>query len=825
MESDQWTKVADLFHEALKLNVEERDKFIHSVEQLQPELAGEMNKMLQAHYASGSFLTGTALDNIIVQKGEYIGPWKVIEEIGRGGMSTVYLAERSDGSFQRKVAIKFLHGLIPGKEMHARLQAEQNILARLDHKNICKLLDAGFNTDGRPYFIMEYIDGVPVDEWCINENLGIDARLDLFQQICEAVQYAHQHLIVHRDLKPSNILVDRQGTVKLLDFGIAKLIEQDPEYEIPVTHTGLYLMTPEYASPEQVECKPITTSSDVYTLGLLLCEILTGFLPYEVRRKSPVEVGRIVTGSIPQKPSALIMNRRGTKVSGAGKNEKKISTEGKNFGNGYGKSNESGKGEVHMRDRKLAGQLRGDLDNIVLKALRKEPARRYSSVEQLQQDILNYRTSKPVSARAESFGYRSGKFIRRNRTVVGLAAAIVLILITATTVSVWQAMEADRQRNIAEERFGDVRKLAGSILFELHDTIADLPGSTPARELIVDRALEYLEQLSDQDDSNRELQLELATAWRRIGDVQGNPNNANLGRQNDALNSYRNGLGLIQGIVKDDPANIDAQRVYASIHEKIGDVQGSLGRMDEAEESKRYSWNIYRQLAEQFPEQSDQQVASAISLIKLGDLLGNPNYPNRGKTEEALSVYRESEEILENVNMALLNDQDVVRPLGIIYERLGTMMALNEDYESAIDYYRKSMELRIYYADLNPANTDAIRDKGIAFEKIGLMNRQAGNLVEARSHLQNAFEIFKWLAESDPKNLQARQSLAISHLHLGDLAFHPERQSLVDKVVAKSHFDQSRVLLLENLQTDSTNNHTVNLLNLIDRRIQIISER
>lgn len=799
MEAEQWTIVAGLFHQALELPVDERDQFIGSVEKEHPDLIEELNRMLNSHYASGTFLTGTALDDIIVQKGERIGPWKVLEEIGRGGMSSVYLAERSDGSFSRKVAIKFLHGLIPGRDMVARLKAEQNILARLDHKNICKLLDAGINDDGRPFFIMEYIDGVPVDTWCRNEKLSISDKLDLFLQICDAVQYAHQHLIVHRDLKPSNILVDRDGTVKLLDFGIAKMLEQDTGHDIPKTHTGLYLMTPEYASPEQVNLDPITTASDVYTLGLLLCEMLTGFLPYDVSKKSPAEVSRIVTDMEPVKPSTLV--QRSHKTETQNRNSQEIAPQ---------------------QARNLAKTLKGDLDNIVLKALRKVPERRYSSVEQLKLDISNYRSNKPVSARAESFGYRAGKFIRRNKTGVGFTSVLFFILMASTAISLRQAGIAEEQRQIAEQRFEDVRKLAGSILFEFHDSIADLPGSTAAREVIVDRALDYLGQLSVQDASNTELSIELAAAWQRIGDVQGNPTNANLGRQNDAIVSYKNGLDLLEEVLRTDPDHVIALQIYANIYEKMGDVQGSLGRLEQAEATQRYSVQVYRQLAQRFPGHPDHQIAYSISLLKLGDLLGNPNYPNRGKEDEALDVYMESKDILLAMTASDSQNVQVIRPLGLILERIGTMHEARRDFDNALVSFRESMELRTRFAELNPANTDAIRDQAVAYEKMGLMYRQSGDLDSALDHYQKSFEIFRWLAETDPRNLQARQSLAISRIHLGDLAYHPDRLSFNERELARSHFEISRELLNINLQVDSTNNHTRNLLNIIEQRVSAL---
>ena len=306
MDSQNWDKIQDLFHTCIELSLEEQKLFIERLKKNDSAIAGEVENLLNAHHSAGTFLDDEIADDMFIKPGEMVGPWQIIKEIGKGGMSSVYLASRADGQFERNVAIKFLHGLLPGKEMHRRLELERNILASLQHKNIAQLLDAGFTDAGRPYFILEYIDGKPITEWCDENQIPLPDRLVVFEQVCEAVQFAHQRLIVHRDLKPSNILVDQDGNVKLLDFGIAKILEEEPHDGVPLTRTGQLLMTPEYASPEQVQGKAITTATDVYALGLILCELLTGSLPYPVSGKNTLEIGSIISDTPPSKPSSMI---------------------------------------------------------------------------------------------------------------------------------------------------------------------------------------------------------------------------------------------------------------------------------------------------------------------------------------------------------------------------------------------------------------------------------------------------------------------------------------------------------------------------------------
>ena len=824
-DDDSWQQIEDHFHHLIDLPVGDREQYLNRLIDTVPELAAEVRKLLEAHIKSGLFLETGALDEISEMAGKVIGPWKIVRELGRGGMSTVYLAERTDGSFERNVAVKFLYGFMPGPQLRARLIAEQRILAKLDHQNIARLTDAGITDEGRPYFILEYVDGYPITEYCDRNKLGLMDRIRLFEQVCEAVHYAHQRLIIHRDLKPSNIMVSRDGQVKLLDFGIAKLLEMDSGEQQLVTQTGLSVMTPEYASPEQIRNANITTSTDCYTLGLLLCELLTGSLPYEVKRKSPFEIGKIITDTAPGKPSTLLSGKtaslsQNTSSTGRDMEQNEIKA---------GSRNEYSESPISEKNQ-WSSKLRGDLDNIILKARRKEPERRYGSVRELMQDLRNYKMNLPVSAGRDTLAYTAGKFIRRHRTAVVAASLTGFLLIVSTIFSFWQAQAAREQKVIAEQRFDDVRQLANTVLFEFHEAIADLPGSTTARVLLVERALDYLDKLSKQHQYDSGLNVELASAYLKVGNVQGNPTNANLGRPKDALISYDKGVDLIRDVLDREPDHKEAWVIHSSLIARMADVHAALGDRELSEHFAHQSTERFRELVGIYPDDARIVTEYAISLIKFGDLLGNPNMFNLGQNERAMEQYQTAESSLAslfnshwNVNHGV-EDQDeensnLVRLLGVVYERIGTLLEDENDLEGALEVFQKSMEYRKFLVEMNPLMTDAIRDEAIAHEKLGKVYKKKAQIDEARRQFEKSIEIFRWLADADPRNIQAQQSLAISHIHLGDISFHPVLPSYNDRATAKTHYNKSQRLLNDVITADPDNARNKDLLGIIQSRL------
>ena len=511
-------RIAEIVESVLERDPSERAEFFEKACRDDVELRKEVESLLRFAETATDFIEKPAYEiaaeTIIdpggeLKAGEKLGEYKILSLIGEGGMGEVYLAE--DTKLGRKVAIKLLKFGLGTSNIIRRFQQEERILAGLSHSNVAQLFGGAVTPAGLPYFVMEYVDGARLDDYCRDRQLSISQRLALFRKICTAVSYAHQNLVIHRDIKPANIRVTSDGEPKLLDFGIAKLLDSEAPMVGEATMTFAAVMTPEYASPEQVRGENMTTASDVYSLGVVLYELLTGQRPYRIKTRNPNEIARAITEQEPAPPSVAVARSASSNPQSEIRNPK---------------------------------SLRGDLDNIILKALRKEPSRRYGSVAQFSDDIRRYLEGRPVTARKDTFNYRTVKFIKRNKVIVAAAGLVVLSLIGGILATTLQARRANLQRARAEQRFNDVRRLAHSLMFEIDNSVKDLQGSTPTRRLIVSRALEYLDSLAGEAADNPTLQRELATAYERIGEIQGNPYSANLGDADGALASYRKGLAI-----------------------------------------------------------------------------------------------------------------------------------------------------------------------------------------------------------------------------------------------------------------------------------------
>ncbi|MDQ3753746.1 MAG: serine/threonine protein kinase, partial [Acidobacteriota bacterium] len=446
IESHKWARVKELFEAALDREPTKRAAFLAEACAGDNALRREVESLLAFDAGGESFIERpayeTAAELFADEEDEHeavgrrFGAYTVIREIGRGGMGAVYLAERADDEYQKQVAIKIVKRGMDTDFVLRRFRQERQILAQLDHPHIARLLEGGTTDDGLPYFVMEYVEGTPINDYADAHKLSTLERLALFRTVCSAVSYAHRNLVVHRDLKPSNILVTSDGVPKLLDFGIAKLLDTNAATH---TMTALVAMTPEYASPEQVRGQPVTTSSDVYSLGVVLYELLSGHRPFRLANRRPDEIARVVCEEEPERPStALLRMEEITNADGAARMS--ITPER------VSERREESSPE-HLRR-----QLTGDLDNIVLMAIRKEPERRYSSVGQLSEDIRRHLEGLPVIARKDTFKYRAEKFIRRNKGSVAAAALVVLSLIMGVAVALNEAHRATVQARIAAEQ-------------------------------------------------------------------------------------------------------------------------------------------------------------------------------------------------------------------------------------------------------------------------------------------------------------------------------------------------------------------------------------
>ena len=501
MDSTKWQKIKNILSTLLDLPENEHSEFLASIDD--EEIRLEVEKLLSAQEQAENFIDTPILiekgladdatkDSLI---GKTIENYLILERIGTGGMGAVYLAERLNSDFKQKVALKIIKRGMDSEAILTRFATERRILSTLKHPNIAQLLDGGISSEGLPFFVMEYVDGKPLNQFCDENELALNERLQIFRQICSAVENAHKHLIIHRDLKPSNVLVTSDGIPKLLDFGIGKLLSNDGD-EATLTATQGRVFTPEYASPEQVLGKSVTTATDVYSLGVILYELLSGERPYKIESRLPQEVANVILTEEPIRPSSVVSSQ-------------------------WLVVNKTRKEASHQTNPKSQilnpKSLRGDLDNIILKALRKEPERRYQTVQEFSEDIRRHLVGLPVTATADTTFYRVGKFVKRHSVGVFAGGLIFLSLLVGISATAWQANRANVERAKAEQRFQDVRKLANSVVFELHDSIENLPGSTRARELLVKKALEYLDNLSQESGNDAELQRELANGGEAAG--------------------------------------------------------------------------------------------------------------------------------------------------------------------------------------------------------------------------------------------------------------------------------------------------------------------
>jgi tetratricopeptide (TPR) repeat protein len=530
-----------------------------------------------------------------------------------------------------------------------------------------------------------------------------------------AVAYAHQRLIIHRDIKPANIRVTSDGEPKLLDFGIAKLL--DPATAaIEQTMTMGAVMTPEYASPEQVRGETMTTASDVYALGVILYELLTEQKPYKIDNRSPTAVARAITDQEPTRPSAAVAKG-------------------------------DGNSKLQAPSSKL---LRGDLDSIVLKALRKEPERRYASVAQFSEDVRRYLDGRPVTARKGTFSYRAEKFIRRNKLAVAASAVVVLSLIAGIFATTFEARRANR-------RFNDVRRLANSLMFEIHDSVKDLQGSTPTRRLIVTRALEYLDSLAREAGGNASLQRELATAYEKVGDIQGNPFFANLGDTDGALASYRKALTIREATRND--RDIDSAIELGRSYRSVGDILEQKGNVAGTIDNYRRSLSIFQKLAVANPNVWDAQDEYARAYEVLGDGLARTD-----AKEERLKNYEKTLSIREQLLTQKPNDARLQRSVAVSFMKVGG--GSDPKNPEAIANIRRAIEIFEQLAS-DPNNERAYRDVGFGYYQLGQVQLAAGDFAGALASRKKAFAIREKVSAEDPKNVQARFDLGVAH---GDLA-------------------------------------------------------
>ncbi len=748
--------------------------------------------------------------------GANVGRYRIVREIGQGGMGVVYLAQ--DEKFRRRVALKVLKRGMDTEDVLRRFELERQLLASLNHAGIARLYDAGETESGLPYFVMEYVDGVDLERYCDTNRLNIEERLELFGRVCAAVHHAHQNLVVHRDLKPSNILVTAEGQPKLLDFGIAKVVSAEfSAFTGDPTLPEMRVMTPQYASPEQVRGETISTATDVYALGVILYEIVSGHRPYRLATRVRSEIERVICEVEPERPSTAI-----SRVEEDRLDLDDATTTVTLTPETVSRTRES-------RPERLRRRLSGDIDNIVLKAMRKAPRRRYSSAEQLAEDIRRHLAGQPVTARADTFGYRASKFVSRHRGAVAAAAFVVISLAAGVVAASWglmeartaqeaereQRIEAETQRGRADRRFDQVRALARTFMFDFHDAVQELDGSVPVREMLVTASLQYLDALRQEAGDQPELMRELASAYDRVGDIRGGIRNPSLGDTTGALENYNAALGIREDLVAKAGNDEEVQRELSDSHMRIGDMHLHRGDATGALDEHRQALRIREAIAAEAPHDIEARRDVAVAMANLGAAL-----VATGDAGAARTYYDRSMELRETLAAERPDDQRLQREVSVASLRIGGQLEETGDADGALAMYEAAVATRERLAALNPDSSRARRDLAIARYFVGRNLLWRGAPDEAAPHLEHYLEVVEQQVRDNPENARARRDLAGAYEVVGGL-----RAEQGDTAAAAASYEKMREILEPLIAADPANTQYQTLLAVgHERRAELLAD-
>ena len=749
MDGKRYKQVKSLFADLVLLDPDDRDKVIIEKCGSDDELKAELHTLLKSYDDSKDFFeiqsnfdesqTDPQTDPMI---GNHIGPYLIEREAGEGGMGIVYAGKRDDKQFEQKVAIKILRQGFTSHYLLKRFEIERQTLANLQHSNIARLLDGGKTDNGLPYLVMEYIDGTPLTEYCDENKLTIKERLELFRTVCSAVQYAHQNLIVHRDIKPGNILVTKDGNPKLLDFGIAKLLDEDlTELDKRLMRTGVWHLTPEFASPEQIKGESITTSSDIYSLGVMLYQLLTGHQPYQLTSSSPVAIGRIITEEQVVKPSEKIKETE--EIATTDGTTKKITPE-------------SISNYRMEKPEKLYNHLRGDLDNIIIKAMHKDPSRRYASVEQFSEDIRRHLIGLPVIARNDTLGYRLSKFIQRHR--VGFVSSIIFVsfLIASVIIIAWQTNIASKERDNA--------RIEAKKFERVNTFLQGMLSSVDPNELGRDvKVYDILEKAADDIETDLKDQPEIeADISRTLGNTY-----VNLGEYEVVKPHLYNSLDLNEKLYGNESSQVATSlHDIALLYHWTGDYQltDSLYNkaliiyrkvLNEPTEELAVNLNDYATLLNEFGDhdKAERYLREALEIIeklksgKNGNAAGIMN--NLAITLHYKNNLIEAEKYYLKAQTLFIELFGKIHPnVGSTYNNLAFIYMDNDDYPKAEEYFTKSYEIKI------SLKGEDHPDVGLGLNNLGRVQYEQQNYKTAETYFRKALK-------------QYTKTLSIDHIWVG----------------------------------------------------------
>ncbi len=724
MKSDRWNLIEEIFQGALERPSDARMQFAEQACGNDKQLLDEIRSLLESDNDAENVLRAAIAEDLRAMTktsrpseiGLRLGPYLLVRELDGGGMGVVYLAVRSDDHYFQIVAIKMVRKGLDSQDLVQRFRRERQILATLNHPNIGAILDGGETEDGRPFIVMEFVEGQPIT--LASRGTSIRERIELFRSVCAAVHYAHQKLILHRDIKPSNVMVTPDGVVKLIDFGISKPMEpQLVLSEVTATEPSSRMMTPDYASPEQLQGNELTTATDIYSLGVLLYEVLAGSRPYTLRNLSPAAAERVVCEQSPHKPSSVA--------------------------------------DLSKRIRK---EISGDLDRIVLTAMHVDPSQRYQSVQHLDEDLLRYLQGKPIAAKKSSLVYSLRKFVQRHKEAAVLTAC-ALLLVPAVSLLVYS-----RQSRIAERRAKQVRTLADSAVADMTDKLQHSSASTETQAAIFHSALRFLDGLRKSNGDDPRLLLELSKAYIRVGDLEGSPLVADLGNSDAAVTSYQDASRIAIEANARMPGTETTEAVIES-YQRLGAIEQFLGNMTEANKNYQLGLSRAQSLWRQKPDDPVRIRLLALNLEGLGDV----NLWNLSPMQ-ALDEYRAAFRTFgADPNGAEDHDKMLI---GLYLKRASALNEIGSQAE-ALANNRQAVALAEALVQKFPSSVQARRELFLTYEDIilPLAGRDAlniGDSAQAQVYGRKALTIAQTLVRIDSKNAQARYDLTLAYTSIGD---------------------------------------------------------
>lgn len=721
MISERWQRVKDVLAAVDDLPPAERESALDELCHGDAELRWEVDSLLAQEDRLDLLSEPVKLPPWFGAEPRQAGPYRIERLLGAGGMGAVYLATRADEVFEKRVAVKVIQW-VGGNRLDRRFRTERQILATLEHPVIARLLDGGTLEDGRPYLVMEYVEGLRVDEYVDQNQLEVADILQLFLKICAGVQYAHQNFVVHRDLKPGNILITADGEPRLLDFGIARLLTRAVDGAAEETRPFERLLTPASASPEQLAGGAVTTASDVYSLGLLLYRLLTGVSPYAGVRNFRTD------------PNAVVLHYDPPLASKA-------------------------PGVAPQRAR----QLGGDLEMILAKALEKEVPRRYQTVKELAAEIERYCDGRPIKARANSHIYVVRRFVRRNRLAVTAAVLLTASLAGGLAGTLVYARRAEREKELAIQRLDTVRNISESLLFEFNDSIRDLPGATPARALIVRRALEYLDQVAADDGADPAVQRDLAAAYVRIGNLLSGERGPHIGgpdAMNNAVKGYERALAIRRRLVEKHPDDAALRGELLESLFALSYARGEQGRLNEAIELQKERLRVI----EAAPQNGtfNLQYSLGATSTALSEM-----YRSLGDHEQALSFAQRALDQREAMVKQYPGNARAERALGLSFDMVGYALASQQRYAESAQNFEQALARFSALAKPGSASSDMQRNVEIAEMNLCEMLARSGSAAQAMPHCRHALEMAQTMRSADPENVQTREDLGSAFATMG----------------------------------------------------------